>query len=289
MTTETPAAANDGIAAVLAAMRASDTVELKVTVPTSSHRATIASLPLDPVETQPRQVFFFDTPDLKLSQAGVVVRARRVQGGRGDTVIKLRPVVPAELPAELRQSAAFNVEVDVLPGFLGVCSGSLKGRIPNDEIRDAIAGGRAFRKLFTKEQRAFYAQHAPAGIDIDTLSVLGPTFVLKGVFTPAELGRRFVAEVWLYPDGQRILELSTKCLPNEVFQVAADSRAYLESHGIPLDGIQQTKTKTALEYYSAQLRAHASDASSNGATNGAAPKAAATPRRRTTSRATTKG
>jgi hypothetical protein len=291
MTTETPPAANEGIADLLAAMRTSDSIELKVTVPTSSHRATIAGLPIDPVESQPRQVFFFDTPDLKLNQAGVVVRARRVQGGRGDTVIKLRPVVPAELPADLRQSASFNVEVDVLPGFLGVCSGSLKGRIPNDEIRDAIAGSRPFRKLFTKEQRAFYAQHAPAGIDIDTLSVLGPTFVLKGVFTPPELGRRVVAEVWLYPDGQRILELSTKCLPNEVFQVAADARAYLESHGVPLDGIQQTKTKTALEYYSAQLRARASDASSNGAngaSNGAGPKAATTTRRRTTtSRATT--
>jgi hypothetical protein len=284
MTTETTAGAIPGIGDLLAAMRASDSIELKMTVPTSSHRATIASLPLDPVETQPRQVFFFDTPDLKLNQAGVVVRARRIQGGRGDTVIKLRPVVPAELPAELRQSAAFNVEVDVLPGFLGVCSGSLKGKMPNDDIRDAIAGGRPFRKLFSKEQRTFYAQHAPAGIDIDSLTVLGPTFVLKGAFTPATLGRRIVAEVWLYPDGQRILELSTKCLPNEAFQVAADARAYLQSHGVPMDGIQQTKTRTALEFYSAELQA----GENAGSSNGAQPKAATTPRRRTTSRRTAK-
>jgi hypothetical protein len=297
MTTETAAAANDGVANLLAAMRTSDSIELKMTVPTSSHRATIAGLPLDPVEAQPRQVFFFDTPDLTLNQAGVVVRARRVQGGRGDTVIKLRPVVPAELPAELRQSAAFNVEVDVLPGFLGVCSGSLKGRITNDEIRDAVAGARPFRKLFTKEQRAFYAQHAPAGIDLDSLSVLGPTFVLKAVFTPQKFGRRIVAEVWLYPDGQRILELSTKCLPNEALQVAADARAYLQDHGVPMGGIQQTKTKTALEFYSAALRAQASSGSTNGAsTNGASAngastngaKPASTARRRTTtSRAAT--
>ena len=107
MTTETPAApANASMANLLAAMRSSDSIELKLTVPTASHRATIATLPLDPVETQPRQVFFFDTPDLKLNQAGVVVRARRIQGGRGDTVVKLRPVVPAELPPELRQVAA---------------------------------------------------------------------------------------------------------------------------------------------------------------------------------------
>ena len=83
-------------------MDASDSVELKMTVVPDEHRTTIASLAIDPVEAQPRQVFFFDTPDLRLNQAGVVVRARRIQGGRGDTVVKLRPVVPGELPQELR-------------------------------------------------------------------------------------------------------------------------------------------------------------------------------------------
>ncbi len=89
-----------------------------MTVLPDEQRATVSSLPIDPVEAQPRQVFFFDTPDLRLNQAGVVVRARRIQGGRGDTVVKLRPVVPDELPEELRKSPAFNVEVDVLPGIL---------------------------------------------------------------------------------------------------------------------------------------------------------------------------
>ena len=68
-------------------------------------------------------------PDLALNKAGLVVRARRTQGGRGDTVIKLRPVEPGG-PA--RSSSApgpsFNVEVDVLPGGF-VCSASFKGRI----------------------------------------------------------------------------------------------------------------------------------------------------------------
>jgi hypothetical protein len=43
-------------------------------------------------------VFFFDTPDLRLNKQGVVVRARRVQGRGDDTVVKLRPIVPGELP-----------------------------------------------------------------------------------------------------------------------------------------------------------------------------------------------
>ena len=58
--------------------------------------------------------------------------------------------------------------------------------------------------------------------------------MLKGAFTPPKLGRRIVAELWLYPDGSRILELSTKCLPNEAFQVAAEARAYLQDHGVTI-------------------------------------------------------
>ena len=49
--------------------------------------------------------------------------------------------------------------------------------------------------------------------------------------------------MWLYPDGSRILELSTKCAPAEAFQVAAEGRAFLAERGVDLDGEQQTKTQ----------------------------------------------
>ena len=97
---------------------------------------------MDPLDAQVRQVFFFDTPDLALDGAGVVVRARRVQGKGDDTVVKLRPVVPDELPAKLRASAMFGVEVDAMPGGF-VCSGSLKG-VPKerDAVKATVAGER---------------------------------------------------------------------------------------------------------------------------------------------------
>jgi hypothetical protein len=263
-----PAATAEQLKALLAAMKGTDSVELKLTVPTDEHRATIARLPLDPVNTQPRQVFFFDTPDLALDKAGVVVRARRIQGGRGDTVVKLRPVVPAELPKDLRKSPMFKVELDVLPGGIGVVSGSFKGVSDGLRIREAVAGKRPISKIFSKEQRAFFRDHAPASVDLDALVPLGPTFILKATFTPAEFGRRIVAELWLYQDGSRILELSTKCLPNEAFQVAAEARVYLSEHGVALGGQQATKTRTALEYFSKQM-APTSGASSGG--DGARP------------------
>ena len=250
---------DEDIARVMKLLRTTDSVELKATIPVSSHRATIRGLPLDPVEAQPRQVFFFDTPDLDLDAAGVVVRARRIQGGRGDTVVKLRPAAPDDLPREVRRSPGFKVEVDVMPGGF-VCSASFKGRATGEEVRDTVEGRTPLRKLFSKEQRDFYSQHAPAGIGLDDLVPLGPTFILKAAFaappsgTPGALPRQLVAEMWLYPDGSRILELSTKCPPGEAFQVAAETRAYLVGLGIPIAAGQQTKTRAALDYFRADLK-----------------------------------
>ncbi|MFL5756341.1 MAG: adenylate cyclase, partial [Chloroflexota bacterium] len=116
-------------------------------------------------------------------------------------------------------------------------------------VRAAAAGKLPLRKLFTKEQRAYFSAHAPDGIEIDDLTVLGPISVLKLRLTPAELGRRLVAEIWFYPDGSRILELSTRCATNEAFQVATKTRAFLESRGVDLSGEQETKTHRALEFF----------------------------------------
>ena len=247
---------DEQLVAVLDLVKDADSVELKATVPASGHRSSIRALGIDPLDAQIRQVFFFDTPDLALDRAGVVVRARRIQGKGDDSVVKLRPVVPAELPAEIRRSPAFVVEVDAMPGGY-VCSASLKGRPTPGDVKRAIAGELSLRKLFSKEQRAFFEAHAPDGIRLENLSVLGPIFVLKDAWVPEGYGRRLVGEMWLYPDGERILELSTKCLPSEALQVAGLTRVFLTRRGIDLTGHQQTKTRTALEIFSKELRAAA--------------------------------
>ena len=120
-------------------------------------------------------------------------------------------------------------------------------------VREVALGDLSIRKLFSKEQRAFFTAHAPAGIELDALSVLGPIFVLKVNFVPPGYSRKLVGEMWLYPDGSRIFELSTKCLPGEGLAVATELRAHLIGVGIDLSGEQQTKTKTALEFYSKEL------------------------------------
>jgi hypothetical protein len=191
---------------LLGLLRGADSAELKLTVPDSERRSAVAALGMDPLEAQIRQVYFFDTPDLTLDKHGVVVRARRVQQRADDSVVKLRPVVPDELPASLRNSKALAVEVDAMPGGY-VCSASLKGSPGADGVKAVAAGDRPIRKLFSKDQQAFFTTHAPEGIGLDDLSILGPINLLKLKFSPPGYRRRLVAELWLYPDGSRILEL----------------------------------------------------------------------------------
>jgi hypothetical protein len=251
-TVAAPALSDDALVELLSLIKGADSVELKQTVPESTQRSTFQALGMDPLGAQVRVVYFFDTPDLTLESHGVVVRARRVAQKGDDSVVKLRPVVPSDLPPDVRDSRMCMVEVDAMPGGY-VCSASMKG-LPGTAVLDVAAGSEPLRKLFSKEQRAFFATHAPEGIGFEDLSLLGPIFVLKLKASPPGYARKMVVELWLYPDGTRILELSTKCTTAEAFQVGAESRAFLAERDIkPGDG-QTTKTRKALEFFSKQLR-----------------------------------
>ena len=231
-------------------------VEIKLVAPIHTHRATIAKLGVDPIEAEIRQVIFFDTPDLDLNKAGVVVRARRIQGGAGDTVIKLRPVDPAGIDRELRRSESFKTEIDVVPGGF-VCSGSFKGRCTAQEAKDAVGGKMPLDSLFSKEQRDFYIKHAPKGIALRSLEAYGPTFVLKARKWIKQLDRRLVVEMWLFPDGSRNLEISMKCEPSAAFQVAQEAKEYFKGIGIDLSANQQTKTRAAMQFFQPEVRQQA--------------------------------
>jgi hypothetical protein len=234
-------------------VKGSKSVELKLTIPTESNRAALEALGLDPLDGQIRLVTFFDTPDLTLNKAGVVVRSRRIQGKGADSVVKLRPVVPDDIPAELRRLDTFGIEVDAMPGGF-VCSASFKGVSDAGKAKQVSFGKAPIRKAFNKDQRAFYKAHAPEGLELDDLSLLGPIFVVKVPFTPKELGHKLVVELWLYPDGSRILELSTKCAPPDLAQTVANVRGYLIERGVDRHGEQQTKTKKALEFFAKRLQ-----------------------------------
>src|SRR5262245_5983440 len=240
------------IAKALGLLKDSYSVELKLTVLDGERDSAVAQLDLDVLHAELRQVIFFDTPDLRLNRAGIIVRARRARKD-GDAVIKLRPIVPRELPGRLRRSPHFLIEIDAMPGAY-VCSGSLQDSVDNEDVKAVIRGARPIRKLFSAEQRAFYADNAPRGLELDALTPFGPINVAKTKFDLGDdIGRTAKAELWFYPDGSRILELSMKCSPEKAFRRAADARVALIGRGVTLTGDQQTKTRKALQYFAQQL------------------------------------
>ncbi|WP_244929654.1 hypothetical protein [Nocardioides sp. W7] len=242
----------DQLAAVLALLPDVDAVELKLTVPDADQRRVLGSLGIDSLDAEIRQVAFFDTPDLRLSAAGLVVRARRTQRKPGDVTVKLRPMLPDEAPEGLRTLRGFKVEVDASPaGF--TCSCSLTAEVSDRKVKRLFAGTRTLDDVLDRDQRDLLAARLPDGVAPADLRVLGPVHLLKGKFAPKGYPRRMVAEVWFLPDGGRILELSTKAEPAQALQAAAETKVFLAGRGIDLDAPQEAKTQTALAVFAATL------------------------------------
>ena len=237
---------------VLELLKGATAVELKLVVD-HPPGATLRRLGFDPVEAQPRQVYFFDTPDLALERAGLIVRARRSAGDRGDTVVKLRPIDPHSIDAALGRDEALKIELDAMPGGY-VCSASFKGRCSGEEVLQAGDGARPLKSIFSSAQRAAYRAYAPDDVAPENLRPLGPTFLLRVKRQPKKFDRPVVVELWLYPDSSTVLEISTKGAPAEAFQLAAHFRGFLAECGIPVEAAAGSKTATALRYFSRQVQ-----------------------------------
>jgi hypothetical protein len=222
-------------------------IELKMNVP-ADQRMALSGLHLDAMQGRLREVHFFDTPGLELFRNGVVLRSRRTQGDDDDTVVKLRPALPDDLSPVERASKNLKIEMDVTRGAY-VVSVSPKGRRRAGTVREALSGGRSLERLFTKEQRSFFAAHAPAGIGWGDLVPLGPVLVVLLKFVPEGLPRKSTIEQWHYPGEVPLVELSTKATPEHVLQVYAEGRKFVRGHGLTASGAQEPKTRKALEFF----------------------------------------
>ena len=196
---------------------------------------------------------FFDTPDLTLNQHGVVVRVRRVQGKPADSVIKLRPVVPDELPSASAEVAELRRRGRRHARWLRVLRDD-EGRARSDDGEGDPGRAPPAAQAVQPGAAGPLREHTlRTGSPSTTLAMLGPINVLKLKFTPADFGRRLVAELWFYPDGSRILELSTKCAPRRGLRGGRRDQGVPRRSGIDLNAEQQTKTKTALRFFAKEL------------------------------------
>ena len=213
MSTTQRAYTDETLPQLLSLIEGADSVELKVTVAEHAHAAAVR-------RARARSARGADPPGVLLRHP----RPRAEQAGRrragaprpeaprrlGDQAAAGRPRRAAQAPAPVARrsrsrstrcpaaSSARRDEGDARRRRRprGRCAGS--GRSASSSRRSSGGSTRSMR---------------PTGVALDDLAVLGPVFVLKLKCMAEGFDRRLVAEMWLYPDGSRILELSTKCAP----------------------------------------------------------------------------
>ena len=249
---------DDALDQLLTLSGEADRVELKLTVPGPARDAACAALGVDFARVRADRVYYLDTEDRTLDRQGVVVRVRSIARGPDDSVVKLRPVSPGAIPAALRHSTQFIVEVDAMPGSF-VCSGALKARLGAHAVERAMARRHPLRALFSGPQLRMLAARLPRQAAIDDLAILGPVDARRRKLVPAGLDRTLLVEQWTFPDNSRILELSTRCRPDAILPVAARMAAVLRAHGVDLTGPQQTKTHATLDFFSTRPETPSND------------------------------
>ena len=64
-----------------------------------------------------------------------------------------------------------------------------------------------------------------------------------------DFDRKMTVELWLYPDGSRVLELSAKGYPEEAFQLGAKFRAFLGQARLMRETEVKTRTSETLKSF----------------------------------------
>jgi hypothetical protein len=219
--------------------------ELKVTIEPNDIRRARYRLSLVNAQSQERQIWFFDTAALDLFGAGVILRAREIDGEPDDSTVKLRPFELADLDTQFRALDGLKCEIDRSPDT-ATSACSLKVEQDEGEIADVGGGDRAIDKLFSSEQEAMLAAHGPA-IGWDALVPLGPIQARVWTLRSDELLDKVTAELWYMPDGTQTLELSMKVDGEDAELGMAELIDFVEGRGLMLDKEQESKTRRALE------------------------------------------
>jgi len=230
-----------------------DDVELKATIPHKQIHWGLRRYNLTKANDQERHIYFFDTPDLELFHAGIVLRARRIIGGDHDSTVKLRPVDPAKVPAKWKKYAGFKIEADA--GEKGVVkSASLTMPVAKGVIKRVAEGKLGVAALLTEEQRRFLLEMMKLELDLARLLIMGPMQAQRWKFSDPALPWPITAELWRRDDGELIFEASIKAPVEQAAVAAGGFLAHLAEIGAERDHAQEAKTRWALEHYAGKSR-----------------------------------
>lgn len=225
-----------------------DAVEIKVTIRPDQELRAERAMKVDEDTADIRLIYFFDTPNLDLFEAGVALRARLVKGDDDNSTVKFRSTDKAEISPEWQRLEGFKLEADCV-GDRTVYSASLTVPQRRDEIDEVAEGKRPIHKLFSKDQERFLRAFYKGPVGFEQLCVMGPIRCLRWKLEHKTFDHELTVEEWRLPDGDDLVEVSIKAPPDEAHAARLAFDDHLRALHLDPQGAQETKTRTALEYF----------------------------------------
>jgi hypothetical protein len=246
-------AAPQGVQPTVAVANGVSMVEIKVTISPDQEWKVARAMQIHEDTAQVRVLYFYDTPHLDLFEAGVVLRARLLEGDDDDSTVKFRPVDPGNIDASWKLFEGFRLETECV-GDEMVRSASLTVLQRRDEIDDVADRKRPIEKLFSREQERFLSQFYSDRIDFTSLHVFGPIRVLRWQLQHRDFPHELAVEEWRLPDGDDLVEVSIRAPAAQAASARRDFEAHLNALDLDPHGNQETKTRTALQFFTRSAR-----------------------------------
>jgi hypothetical protein len=189
-----------------------------------------------------RQVYLLDTEELGLVRAGVEIRLRRRARGRFDLAVSARR---SGITCDRIPPRGVRVEIDVVPGAVWQ-DVEVRREVDSAAAAEVIAGVVKSGEVLSATQRAWACRGGDEVVDdalLWDLKVHGPLVVRRVKVSAAALGlRRADLEHFRFPSGQELVEVSTRCSPQEVDATATAFERLLEERGVAVAPEYRTKT-----------------------------------------------
>jgi hypothetical protein len=219
-----------------------DSVELKALLLPPAGRAAEALTGRRAPTWSVRQVYLLDTAELDLVRGGVEIRLRRRSRGRFDLSVSAHR---SGSTCDRIPPRGVRVEIDVVPGATWQ-DVEVRCDVESSAAAEVIAGMVKPGDSLSATQRAWACHGGAEVVDegrLGDLQVHGPLVVRRVKVAAVSLGLpRADLEHFRFPSGRELVELSTRCSPQEVGATATAFERLLDERDVLVAPGYRTKT-----------------------------------------------
>lgn len=222
--------------------------EVKISLPESDVPQIVAAFNLRMQDAIARDIYFFDTPGFALSEAGLVLRARKTANRPDDTTAKLRPMKRSNVAAKWLSVPGLKNEIDVV-GQRQVESCSLTCTVNEGKIDHVVIGKEQIQSLFTPLQYDLMGQYAKVQPEWGKIQAFGPIQARIWKVSSRGFQEPLTLELWRLPNNRRLMELSYKAPLSAVEEVQRGLDEFLAAKGFHGVADGDTKTRLAVRFF----------------------------------------